>query len=215
MEKPVTPDKVILIVYSETTCGTVSDRGDRMTEQELRRRITASEKDGFRLLFEQYHAYVYHIVWNRIHAVGSPEDAEECVSDIFAELFRHFGEVEEGALKGYLGVLAKRRAVNLFYTLSRHEPPLSLDAEEAPDMPSGENIAEQAELRQLHQLLLRHIESLGEPDATIILYKYFYGMNATEIAKRTGLNPIAVRVRLSRALRKLKTLLKFDGIDGR
>ena len=109
MEKPVTPDKVILIVYSETTCGRVSDRGDRMTEQELRRRITASEKDGFRLLFEQYHAYVYHIVWNRIHAVGSPEDAEECVSDIFAELFRHFGEVEEGALKGYLGVLAKRR----------------------------------------------------------------------------------------------------------
>ncbi|MCR5480275.1 MAG: hypothetical protein K6F27_10525 [Ruminococcus sp.] len=54
-----------------------------MTESEIRSMIGTSRKEGFRLLFEEYHAYVYHIVWNTIRSVGSKEDAEECVSDIF------------------------------------------------------------------------------------------------------------------------------------
>ncbi len=186
-----------------------------MTESEIRSMIGTSRKEGFRLLFEEYHAYVYHIVWNTIRSVGSKEDAEECVSDIFTELYLHFDDVEEGSLKGYLSVMARRRSVNLFHALTRKEPMLSLDEEEASEPASAENIVVDTERKQEQQLLLDAVESLGEPDASIILYKYFYGLNAAEIARKVHLNPINVRVRLNRALKKLRSLLSGTFMDRR
>ena len=89
-----------------------------MTEQELRSAISSSRKEGYRILFQQYYPYVYRIVWNQIRVVGSKEDAEECVSDVFSDLFTHFNEAEEGALQGFIGMLARRRAIDLFRRLS-------------------------------------------------------------------------------------------------
>ena len=66
-----------------------------MTESELRSAVNESRKEGFRILFQQYKGYVYAIVWNRICKVGSHEDAEECVSDVFTDVFRQFDQIEE------------------------------------------------------------------------------------------------------------------------
>ncbi|MBQ9695499.1 MAG: sigma-70 family RNA polymerase sigma factor [Oscillospiraceae bacterium] len=181
-----------------------------MTEDELRMAVSRSQKEGFRLLFRQYYPYVYHIVWNRIRTVGTKEDAEECVSDIFAELFSQFDKVENGALQGFLGTLARRRAVNLFHRLAGHDPALPLDEEIVGQMASEEQIEEDLEAAHLQKTLLRHIRDLGEPDAQILLLRYFYGCNSAEIARTLRMHPVTVRVRMSRALRKLKERLTAD-----
>lgn len=181
-----------------------------MTEKDIRMAVSSSRKQGFRLLFHEFYPYVYRIVWERIRSVGTCEDAEECVSDVFAEVFEQFDTIREGELRGFIAMLARRRAINLFHKLTGQSQTVSLDDESAPDLPSGENLEESLLEAQTQDRLLVHIRSLGSPDTEMVLMKYFYGLNSTQIAQRLSMNPITVRVRLSRALKKLKGLLTAD-----
>lgn len=183
-----------------------------MTEWELRALICRSEREGFRALFREYRAYVYTVIWNRIGLVGSQEDAEEAVSDVFADVFLHYADIREGSLQGYIGTVARRTAIDWFRRLSSQKDgePLS------EDVPDSSDVADAGDRAVLRQQLLRAVESLGQPDASIILQRYYYDRSYNEIAWSLKMAPAAVRMRASRALKRLKTLLgdAFDPKGG-
>ena len=183
-----------------------------MTEQELRSRISRSQKEGFRALFEEYKSYVYAVVWNRIGRVGTKEDAEECVSDVFAEIFLHFDEIRPESLHGYVGMIAKRRSIDAYRRLSAREPGISLEEEGMQELAADTDIESDAASNAERRRLLEHIRSLGEPDASILLQKYYYDRSSSEIARSLKLQPAAVRMRASRALKRLRSILTADGI---
>lgn len=187
-----------------------------MTESELRSKISESRKEGFRILFQQYHGYVYAIVWNRICKVGSHEDAEECVSDVFTDIFLQFDQIEDGKLQSYIRTVAKRRAINCFYRLTAKPVTVSMEEIEYDTTSSDEDIERDYERASLRKALLDHIKMLGEPDTTIIMMKYYYDDKPEVIAKVVHLSRSAVRMRLSRAMKRLAKLLEEDGytIDG-
>lgn len=183
-----------------------------MTECELRARIRRSEKEGFRTLFHEYRAYVYTVIWNRIGSVGSREDAEEAVSDVFADVFLHFGEIREGSLQGYIGTVARRTAIDWFRRLSVREP-----GEELPEeLPDSTDVTAAGERAVLREKLMQAVETLGQPDANIILQRFYYDRTYNEIARTLRMAPAAVRMRASRALKRLRTLLgeSFDPEGG-
>jgi RNA polymerase sigma-70 factor (ECF subfamily) len=60
--------------------------------------------------------------------------------------------------------------------------------------------------------MIRLIESLGNPDSTIILQKFYFNRSSKEIAKKLSMTSGAVRVRCSRALSRLEKLLANEGI---
>ncbi|MBR4200184.1 MAG: sigma-70 family RNA polymerase sigma factor [Oscillospiraceae bacterium] len=186
-----------------------------MTERELRALTDRSQEDGFRAIFQQYHSYVYAIIWRRICAAASKEDAEECVSDVFAEAFLHFAEIHEGALQGYLATLANRTAIDCYRKLTVRGSAVSMDDDTVQSIASEENVAEQCEEQAVSSELLQAVRSLGEPDATIILHRYFYDRSASEIAETLHMQPVTVRVRMSRALKRLKTVLSASGLYGK
>ncbi|MBR3629461.1 MAG: sigma-70 family RNA polymerase sigma factor [Oscillospiraceae bacterium] len=172
---------------------------------------TESQDEQFRTLFTRYSSYVYTIVWNRIRHVGTHEDAEEAVSDVFAEVFRNYEHIESSKMEGYIRTLSVRKGIDMYRRLSaRKEVPTE---DEAPwqTMPSGENIEQEHDAAALRKRLLACIRELGEPDASIVIAKFYYDCNAREIGERVGLSPIAVRTRLSRAIRKLRK--RLDGED--
>ena len=179
-----------------------------MTETELRDAVRRSQREGFRLLFGQYRSYVYTIVWNSIASVGTCQDAEETVSDIFADVFRRFSEIQEGSLQAYIGSVARRKAIKAFHRLAGRCDTVSLDeAENTAFTESPEADAEQA---AQNAMLLQKIRELGHPDSDIVLQKYYYGRSAAEIGKSLGMKPSAVRKRLSRALQRLRGLLEAE-----
>ncbi|MDE6729399.1 MAG: sigma-70 family RNA polymerase sigma factor [Oscillospiraceae bacterium] len=179
-----------------------------MTDSEIRSLIKKSPLEGHQALFAQYSNYVYTIVWSKLGSVGSREDADECMSDIFAEVFLHLDSVYEGNLKSYIGTLAKRMAITAFRRLSS-ESGRTISIEEGfEEMVSEVNIAEDYEKTVAARQLLEKILSLGEPDATIIIQKYYYNRNSAEIGKIVHLNPVAVRMRSSRAIKRLRGMLE-------
>lgn len=183
-----------------------------MTELELRALIDRSQQEGFRALFQQYQSYVYAIIWRRICTLGCKEDAEECVSDVFAEVFLHFADIREGSLQGYLATVANRTAIDCYRRLRSRGGHTSLNDGAVQMLASDADVEASCEANAQSSILLEKIRSLGEPDATIILHKYFYDRSTAEIAATVHMQPVTVRVRLSRALKRLRTLLTDEGI---
>lgn len=179
-----------------------------MTEQEIRCLLKTQPEKGERALFDLYYHYVYTIVYHRLCNIGSREDIEECVIDCFLEVFLHINPDYDNSLKAYIGTVARNKAINAYKQLqNRTGRHIFLEEEELRKLPSDENIQDITEQSEQTEILLHCISELGEPDATIMIQKFFYHHNATEISRIVKLNPVAVRVRCSRALKRLKAML--------
>ncbi len=183
-----------------------------MTDRELKECVSASQKEGFKALFQQYKSYVYAIVWNQIRRTGTAEDAEECLSDVFLQVFLHFDEIEEGSLQAYIGTVARRKAIDYARKLQAvHDRTRACD--DFTLLPSDENVEQDMQDAMEHRLLLETIQALGEPDTSILILRYFYCRKYRDIAEQLHMTPVAVRVRLNRALKKLRQRLRDEQPD--
>lgn len=168
---------------------------------------------GSRVLFDSYYHYVCAIVFRTVSGTGTREDAEECVIDVFLEAIQHFEEIQPGSLKAYIGTVAKNKALNTCrYLSAKSRQTVSLDSEELSRLDSGQDVQTSAEQSEQTEKLLKIISELGEPDASIIIQKYFLDRNSIEIARILHMNPVTVRSRASRALKYLKKKLSESGI---
>lgn len=164
-----------------------------------------------KLCFSNIKAMFIRYIWGRIRKVGTAEDAEECASDVFADVFLHFDEIHTGSLQAYIGTIAKRKAVDRYRTLSSDKGIPSED-EELQKLPADADIEKDFEISERNRILYEKICSLGEPDASLIIQKYYYDRKSGDIAKTVGMTPVTVRVRLNRALKRLLKLLKNENI---
>lgn len=169
-----------------------------------------SDETAHRGLFDEYYAYVYTVVWGRLCGF-SREDAEECVSDVFAELFCTLdcGHAHNGELSGLVATVAKRRAIDRYRSLAarKRRAPVSLDDADFDEVRADGSIEEDVERAEQRRQLIACVEALGEPDSTIIVQKYYFGRSSREIARMLAMKPSAVRMRCSRALAHLKAAL--------
>ena len=61
-----------------------------MTHEEFRDKKKISSEQAHKELFEAYCGYVYTIVFNRLRSVAAREDIEECVCDVFADVYCYY-----------------------------------------------------------------------------------------------------------------------------
>ena len=177
-----------------------------MTDMDIKELMKSSPDKGFRALFDEYWSYVYTIVYNTLRDCGSKSDIEDCTADVLSDVMMNYDTDHEGSLKAYLGTSAKRRAIDMRRSLSSRKS-ISIDEDESLLPTSDENIEAAAESSHISALLLKRIEELGEPDSTIIIQRYFYDRSSAETARILGMNPITVRSRPRRALKKLRDVL--------
>ena len=185
-----------------------------MTDNEYKNLYAKDPGKAQTALFDEYLSYVYAIVYNKLRSCGSREDMEECVGDVFSAVFISYDRngCFDGDMKGFIGTIASRTAIQMYRKLVRRSDTVYIEDEttEIADSQRVENITERSDMRST---LLRLIKSLGEPDSDIIIQKYYYNMNSKEIANKNSMSPEAVRMRCSRALKKLKELLTREGYD--
>ena len=184
-----------------------------MTVKEINDLIRRSPDELYRALLKELGRYVYVIVFNKLRSCGTNEDIEECVSDVFAELFV---AVEEGGVndvKKLAGAIANRRAVDHFRRLTAAgKNTVSVDDEEFPEMADAFDVEGMSENSEMRRILLREINSLGEPDSTILMQKFYYNRTSAEIGKTVRMTASSVRSRCTRAIERLRTSLMAAGI---
>ncbi|MBR5682587.1 MAG: sigma-70 family RNA polymerase sigma factor [Ruminococcus sp.] len=187
-----------------------------MTDQEFKKHMERSPEDCMRAIFDEYCNYVYVIAATKLKSCGTTEDIEECVSDVFTEVFKRINYIgeREGDLKGFIGVIAKRKAIDMYRKLNaKADRTISSDDETFIEIASGENIIESAEMSERNSILLNKIKELGEPDTSIIIKQYYYNMTVAEIGKAISMTAAAVQKRSVRARQKLKKMLCEVGIN--
>ncbi len=187
-----------------------------MTDGQLKKLMKSSADVWQRALYDEYCAYVYTIVANKLRCCGTTEDIEECVADIFIDIFSSLqaGKTYRGDLKYYVSTIAKRSAIDLFRKLSfRNNRTIPLDELTLNYAPSANELESDSERTELKEILIDCVNKLGDPDSAIIISHYYYGRSSIEIASDLKMTTNSVQKRIQRSRKKLKNLLVKAGVD--
>ena len=194
---------------SEKKMRIIFQKGDgSMTDAEIIGKMFSEPDEGFRLMFEEYHNYAYTIAYNILRNTTDSRDIEDCVVDVMSDVMMNYDRNKGGSLKAYIGTVAKNRALDMCGMISRTSAKnIAIDDVDYVEFASDINIEEQVENSELARTILKAMEDMGSPDSEILKQKFFFDRNSSQIAKVLKLNPITVRSRCRRALKRLKTTL--------
>ena len=110
------------------------------------------------------------------------------------------------SIKSYLCVIARNHAINIAKKRSLMES-VSLD-DEASLFQVADDVIIDSELAEdeLRREVIQAVENLGEPDASILFRKFYYGESSKDIAQAVGLTVSNVDTRTHRALNRLRKM---------
>lgn len=176
----------------------------------LRSRLRAGDPDAFGALFDSHSRAVYNLGFR---LTGDWHAAEEVVSLTFLEAWRLRDRIDPGgeSLRPWLLGIAVNTSRNMARAARRHQAAM---ARLAPP-PSVPDFAEELAGRLDDYDRLREIaKALGElrrSEREVIALCVWSGLDYATAATVLGVPPGTVRSRLSRARRKLSTLLPPAG----
>jgi RNA polymerase sigma-70 factor (ECF subfamily) len=179
------------------------------TDSELLSLLVQDPGNGLKEIMSNYRAFVCTIVHGKLALSCNRHDMEECVSDIFYEVYKNRSliDLERGSLKSYIAVLAKRNAIDTFNKSQKHSKNVYIDGMEHDWLTTGDNAEQNAIDNELQETLTKQIKLLGEPDSQIMIRKYYFGQSTKTISKALGIKVNTVDKKVSRALGKLKKAL--------
>lgn len=176
-----------------------------MNDAQIVAAIKKGDEASINYAIDQYSKLLWSIAGTILKNVGSAEDIEECVADVFIHLWQKPEKFEEqrGKLKSYLVVVARSRATDRYRQLSK-QAAISLDEtlllenlEIAEDIPSAE----------AKYTLLSAVNSLDEPAREIIVRRYYYEQKPKEIAFCLDIPVKQVENHLYRTKQKLRHMI--------
>jgi RNA polymerase sigma factor (sigma-70 family) len=176
---------------------------------ELLRRYAADRSEAaFAALVQQHLPLVYHAALRRTN--GDTHLAEEIAQTVFANLAREAAALQHhAALTGWLYVATRHAAANAMRTEQRRKA----REQEAHTMNEPTTPAlSGADWEQLRPEIDSVMDELGEADRNAVLLRFFENRPYAEIGASFRITEDAARMRVERALEKLRTLLARRGI---
>ncbi|MCM1133335.1 MAG: RNA polymerase sigma factor, partial [Ruminococcus flavefaciens] len=150
------------------------------------------------------------ITANKLNRCAGSEDIEDCVSDIFVEIFRNINSfsVAKGSLKSFVSVIAKRSAIDAYRRISyRQSVTDETDISESLS-DTGEDVEETVISKINRQNVRNAVMSLKEPERSIIIHQYYYNHTIREIADILSMSVGAVQQRSLRARKHIGKILE-------
>jgi RNA polymerase sigma-70 factor (ECF subfamily) len=182
-----------------------------MSDKELMTLYKRRPAAGLSELFCIYAGYVYAVARSKLAKVASAEDIEECTSDVFAIFYGSATGLylTKGSVKSYLMVIAKRRAMYMYRKFI--SKPVFLEDINADyytnTLCAEDDITISVEEEDERKALIAAVNSLGEPDTTIIYRRFYLGEPVEETARRVNLSESSVVKHTRKSLEKLRVIL--------
>jgi RNA polymerase sigma-70 factor (ECF subfamily) len=185
-----------------------ADLSDDMSDKSLMARVAQGDRRAIRLLFERYQLTVYRFV---LRLVGNRATAEDIVSEVFIELWRHGASFEGRArLSTWILAIARNKAVSALR--GRIDQPLDDGfAEAIPDRAIAPD--EALDSSQRSALLRKCLAELSPAHREIIDLVYYHEKSVEEVSAIIGVPAATVKTRMFYARRALAELLRAAGIE--
>jgi RNA polymerase sigma-70 factor (ECF subfamily) len=164
-------------------------------------RVVVGDSEALRELYDRYGRMTYAIAYR---VLGDDHTAEECVQDVFVELWRHASRYDprRGRVSTWLCTITRNRAIDAARARERRAIP-SENVE-----PSG-YAADTAELVTRADEAVRVAEamaSLPPVQLEVVQLAHFEGFTQSEIAQRLGIPLGTVKSRMRGALDRLRSV---------
>ncbi|MFD5326375.1 RNA polymerase sigma factor [Streptomyces sp. NPDC127092] len=145
-------------------------------------------------------------------ACGAGADAEDVVQQAFFKAYRSLGAFRDGsAFRPWLLSIVANETRNTLRSAGRQRAVAGREAEllaGEPLIPEGADPAVALEEDERRRRLLVALEALGEEQRAVVVHRYLLELDEAETAEALGWPRGTVKSRLSRALKRLGTVLK-------
>jgi RNA polymerase sigma factor (sigma-70 family) len=180
-------------------------RRGRWAEQVLVERLSRGDETALADLYDSYAGFVYALA---MRVVASRPAAEDVTQDVFVFLWEHPERIEpgRGSLRGFLGTLTHRRAVDIVRREEarkrREERAGPADAMPAPD-------ATEAVIHSDTRGKVRTaVDLLPEAQRRAVELAYFHGYTYRQVAAALGIPEGTAKSRMRLALARIAEILQ-------
>ena len=146
------------------------------------------------------------LLWSIVSAVlknvGTEQDVEECVADVFIDLWVNPDkyDAERGTLKSWLCMVARCKAIDRYRALSRHSTVPLEGAMMVGRMGMQDALLQEETKRELAAA----VNALADIEKDILIRRYYYEQKPKEIAKALDMPVKQVENHLYRSKQKLR-----------
>lgn len=171
-------------------------------------RIANGDRLAMQVLFARHHVRVYRFV---LRLVRNEATAEDLVSDVFLDVWRHAGKFEgRSAASTWMLSIARFKALSALRRRGEQE----LDDAMAEMIVDGADDPQMAmEKKDTGELLRKAIGALSAEHREIVDLVYYHEKSVEEVSQIVGVPEATVKTRMFYARKKLGELLKQQGID--
>ncbi len=150
-----------------------------------------------------------------INILGAPQDAEECVNDVYLALWDAIPPARPRSLMAFAAGVTRRQALKRLRhdSAGKRSPgclvPLSELAEVLPD----ERFSSGVEDEDLARLIGRFLREQSPEARCVFIRRYWYFDSVRDIAGRYGFSENKVKSLLFRGRNRLKDYLRKEGVS--
>jgi RNA polymerase sigma-70 factor (ECF subfamily) len=189
-----------------TLCGP-ADAG-QVSDTALMAQVAQGDRAAIRVLFERYQVVVYRFV---LRLTGNSASAEDIVSEVFLELWRHAARFEGRArLSSWILAIAHNKAVSSLR--GRRELPLD-DAAAQAILDEAATAEQTLDAAKRGALLRRCLMQLSPAHREIIDLVYYHEKSVEEVAAIVDAPAATVKTRMFYARKQLAQHLKAAGVE--
>jgi RNA polymerase sigma factor (sigma-70 family) len=178
-----------------------------LDESALLLQIAQQDQCALSQLYDRYARIVYSVAFK---SLGSVEESEEVVLDVFSQIWRTAGyyDASKGRVDTWIFMIARSRVLDRLRRLQRSSKvtTASVEAEIQSNKVSVDPV-EDAVITERRERVMAALGQLPPEQRQVIELAYYKGLTHHEIAKQTGFSLGTVKTRIRLGLNKLRSAL--------
>lgn len=166
---------------------------NEQNDEQLMGEVASGDLDKLRILFDRHHLHVYNFLFKMS---GDKMLSEDLTQDVFYKVIKYKASYKSGNFVSWLFTIA-RNSLKSHFTRNKE---VHGDLETVKYKLGEEERSE--DFSHLHKAL----QKLDESDRELVVLNRLQGVRYQELAEIMESTPGAVKTKMSRALKKLKTI---------
>jgi RNA polymerase sigma-70 factor (ECF subfamily) len=166
--------------------------------------IARRDEAALTSLYDRYRLILFGLL---VRILGSREEAEDVLQEVFIQVWRRAADFDERRGKPFtwLVTLARSRAIDRLRQLSARERLAVASAQEAPGEAS--DAVQDAYRSEQKEIVAAALDQIPAEQRQSLMLAYFEGLTQSEIAARLGAPLGTIKTRMRSGMIKLRELL--------
>ncbi len=166
---------------------------DQLTDEEIMAQVANGNLDALKVLFDRHHVHVFNFLYKMC---GDRMLSEDLTQDVFYKVIKYRTSYNNGAFVSWLFTIARN-------SLKTH---FSRNKENHDDLDNVKYKLSEEKNEEDYSHLHKALQQLDPSEREMVILNRFQGVKYSELAEIMESTPGAVKTKMSRALKKLKTI---------